>query len=185
VSLRLHAVAVAVALACAPAAHAAEPGEADVACLASVLSNAPSAVSVRPAADISYDIDHFPRNIRATRRGVEYTFRKPDRTQYTVGIYLQTQLEGQRTCDDDPNCVEGGVHGPSTYVEANNGRFQIWLRPPYPAEWYPPCKRVDRPKGWSCVQQYSPDHPLFGLWGQLKEVCRADDIYILKYEPLE
>jgi hypothetical protein len=183
---KLVAVILGVAGVGAQLAHATEPDAKAVACLASVLRSAPNAVSVAPAKDIEQHIYRSRRivsgkimDVPTVARGVDYTFRKPDGTMMTVGVYLSTQnkVEPDEDCERDPHCVETAMS--AIFVPSDNGRFQIFLREPYPSEWYPWAKLAYvSPNGTRYLKQDSPEHPLFALWYRLATKCRADNLHL-------
>lgn len=182
----LFAIVVSVAAVGALMAHATEPDAKAVACLESVLRSAPNAISVAPAKDIEQHFYYSRRIVRGritgiptVARGVDYTFRKPDGTMMTVGVYLSTQnkAEPDQDCRRDPNCMETAMS--LLFVPSNNGRFGIFLRPPYPAEWYPRAKfAYVSPNETQYLKQDSPEHPLYGLWYRLAKKCKADNLNI-------
>jgi hypothetical protein len=154
----------------ASGAQATEPGNGDVACLASVLREAPNAISVKPAKDWTYYI--APSQI--VRKGVDYTFRQPDGSAQTVGVYLSTEFDLRRPANPPPNSVV--MAGSLTLVPSDNHRYALVLRPPYPGRWYPPAREiVDAPNAQRYVRQDSNEHPLYGLWDKLEAKCRIDN----------
>lgn len=180
---KLFAVVVSVAAVGASMARATEPDAKAVACLASVLRSAPDAVSVTPAKDIAQHFYHsrrlpgVSRAVTTVARGVNYAFRKPGGAVMTIGVYLSTQNEVERDdyCLHDPNCF--GVA--PNFVPSNNGRFSIWLQPPYPLEWYPLAKPAYVSANETrYLKQDSPEHPLFKLWYRLASKCKADNLNI-------
>jgi hypothetical protein len=59
----------------------------------------------------------------------------------------------------------------------DNGRFGIFLREPYPAEWYPRAKRAyASPNEAVYLRQDSAEHPLYTLWYRLASKCNADNL---------
>jgi hypothetical protein len=151
-------------------AKATDPSSEDVACLASVLRTALNAVSVKPAPDWTYYI--APGNI--VRKGVDYTFRKPDGSAQTVGVYLTTEFDLRLPADMPPNSVP--MANSLISFPADNHRYALVLRPPYPASWYPPAREVAvPPNGMRYVRQDSTEHPLYGLWDELETKCRIDN----------
>lgn len=148
-------------------ANATEPNSENVACLSSVLRTAPNTISIKPAPDWLVNIP--PDNF--LRKGVSYTFRKPDGSMQTVGVYLTTEF-GSRAPDHlPPNTV-----GPPILSAANNHRYALVLRQPYPANWYPVAREVFvPPNGKKYIQQNSTEHPLYGLWAELKAKCQIDN----------
>ncbi|HTT99091.1 MAG TPA: hypothetical protein VMF58_13655 [Rhizomicrobium sp.] len=173
---RVFTVVLGVAVLVASATRGTEPDAKDVACLASVLRAAPNAISVVPAKDIEQHIYYsdsiepgkFVR-VPTTARGVDYAFRKSDGAKARVGVYIATQakIEFPKECERDPHCVVTAMSGIVTI--ADNGRFQIFLRPDYPPGWYP----------WSKPRyEDSPDHPLHALWPKLAQKCKVDNVNV-------
>jgi hypothetical protein len=152
-------------------AHGTEPDTKAVQCLSRVLRDAPNAVSVEPANDWIA----FVSSLRTVRRGVEFRFRKPDGTAQTVGVYIGTEIELRTPDYSDPHTVPMAESG--VLVPADNGRFALVLRPPFPPEWYPPAlEKHMTPNSVEYVRQDSKTHPLFGLWGRLDIECRIDNL---------
>jgi hypothetical protein len=156
-------------------AHGTEPTSDTVSCLVSVLRGAASYVAVEPAEDMFYYVGRY----KILRRGVNYSFRNSDGIVQTVGVYLETEFERRALggCNQPERCVVSTsqlVSFPST-----NGRFALTLEGKYPSSWYPPAFRVQvSPNDDKYVQQYSPLHPLYGLWGELASTCRIDNTII-------
>lgn len=163
---------------CVASAHATEPDDAAVACLTSILRSAPAYVSVEPVPDWRPEYNSDPRDYRPFVKGVAYTFRRPAGDVMMTRVYLfpSTHLvPDYDACHGDPYCIPGSY----LQVANNDGRYAIWLREPYPPEWYPLAKWIDvPPNGRRPVRQDSPDHPLFKLWDRLASECHADNTNI-------
>jgi|SRR6185312_8634461 len=147
-------------------AAATEPSEAVFGCLTSVLRAAPSAISVEPATDWSRVVGG--KSVIA--KGVEFTFRRLGRSEQTVGVYLSAEYSPHAHGQGVPT-ASGMIWSP-----ADNGRFALILRPPFPAEWYPQARVVQVPHGQTFVRQDSKDHPLYGLWQKLDTECHIDNL---------
>jgi hypothetical protein len=127
-------------------AAAAEPGEGTMACLSTVLLTDSKTVSVKPKDDGAYLVV----GTRIIRRGVDYTFRKPDGTLQTIGIYIGA---------------------------TDSDRYQLVLRSPVPRDWYPSARATFIPPNITrYTRQDSPNHPLFGLWNRLAVDCKIDNL---------
>jgi hypothetical protein len=164
------ALCVAALLLASSAARATEPDQRAIACLTTVLLTAPRSVSVKPAADIAYRYEQY----RLVKKGVDYTFRKSDGTEQTIGVYLGTELEPKPYVEPEPNEVYMSVE----FMPSDNHRYQLSLRPPYPESWYPLAKAVGTPNSTTYVKQLSPEHPLYETWSKLADQCGIEDLYV-------
>ena len=151
-------------------AWATEPGNEDVACLTSVLREAPNAISVKPAQDWAFYVAPY----QGVRKGVAYTFRQPDGSAHTVGVYLSTEFDLRRPANTPPDSVV--MASSFIPVPSDNHRYALVLRPPYPGRWYPPAREiVEAPSTERYVRQDSREHPLYGIWDKLEAKCRIDN----------
>jgi len=162
-------------------AFATEPSENDVECMASILRSAPNALSVRTAADwVQHSNGGNGKPVIA--KGVEFKFRRNDGVSQTIRVYLTTQYA---THFPEPRENVAITANSGLTEPIDNGRFSLELLPPYPREWYPQARNIRvAPNGEvKYIRQDSTDHPLYGLWRQLDQQCRIDNLNIFPDSP--
>jgi hypothetical protein len=155
-----------------------------VQCMTDILRAAPNAVDVKPADDMVHIAWGYKNpGYRFVAKGVEYTFRRPDGALQTIGVYLWPESHAECPKFDDPNVI---CMAPGFIIEVpnNNGRYELFLRPPYPESWYPRPLAVPMTglpsgqTGVTYVKQDSKEHPLYSLWSKLDAQCRIDNLVL-------
>lgn len=154
---------------CSGYAEANDPDKRAVECLISVLRAAPNYVSLEAA-------DDWPTTVAGNKiisRGVKFRFRALNGEVQSADVYLGTEFER----------IPDKVHVPPAagFLErpANNGRYSVGLRPPYPSEWYPPARKAKTGPGeYTYLRQDSPQHPLYPVWRKLADKCHADNLHL-------